>query len=129
MPRNRTAWHTLRRGVAAIVLLAFVAACSTTRPVALGTPSSLAEEVQPGDRVRLTTTDGRKLDFEVVRVEPEALVGDDLQVALDDIAVLEVTEISAGRTAAAVGGTGLAVFIIMGLIVAAIAPALILAGG
>ena len=127
MLRVRTAQQTLRRGVAAITLLAVVAACSTTRPVALGTPGSLAEEVQPGDRVRLTTTDGRKLDFEVVRVESEALVGDDLQVALDDIAALEVTEISAGRTAAAVGGTGLAVFVIIGLIVAAIGPALILA--
>jgi hypothetical protein len=63
------------RGVAVLVLASFVVACTTTRTIDVGTPSALAEEVHPGDRVAVTTRDGQELAFEVVRVEQDALVG------------------------------------------------------
>jgi hypothetical protein len=116
----------LFRAVAGIVLAVFLVGCTTTRTVDMQRRSQLAAEVEPGDRVMVTTHDGRELEFEVVRVEPDALVGAAERVERDEIARLEVTRPDKLRTAGAVGGGTLAVLIAMGIIAAAVLPAAIL---
>ena len=116
----------LRRGIAAVVLVAMVVGCTTTRPIDLGAAGGLTTQVEPQDRVSIVTTDGRKLAFEVVAVEPDAVVGKDVRVERDEIAELEVTSFSPARTAGLVGGTGLTVAAVAFIIFLAIAPALIL---
>lgn len=111
-----------------MLVAALLGACTTSRPIDIGAGTELAARVQPDDYVEVTTFDGQELAFKVLRVEPEALVGEDIRVERAQIETLEVTEPSLGRTAAVVGGTGLAVFLIVGFVVAAIAPALILSG-
>ena len=73
------------RRIAAVVLAAFVASCTTTRPVDLADPAGFAEDVRPGTWVTVVTHDGRELTFEVVRVEPDALVGAEERVPRDEI--------------------------------------------
>ena len=119
------AW--LRRGVALLVLFAMVVGCSSTRMVDLAASPSLAAQVQVGDHVRIVTVDGRILEFEVERVDPEAIEGRELRVQRDEIAELEITRFSAARTAGLVGGAGLTAVGVALLIFIAIAPALILA--
>jgi hypothetical protein len=116
----------LRRGVAAVVLGAFVVGCTTTRPIDLGAAGGFTTQVEPEDRVSIVTTDGRKLAFEVVAVEPDAVVGADVRVERHEIAQLEVTSLSPARTAGLVGGTGLTVAAIAFIVFLAVAPALIL---
>lgn len=105
------------RAIAAVVVAALVvASCTTTRPIDPGAPASLVDAVQPGDRVKITTRDGRGLEFEVVSVEPDALVGAEQRVARDEIASLEVTHTSVAKTTALVGGGYLAFFLVMVLL-------------
>ncbi len=120
-------WSRLRQCVASIVLVAMVIGCTATRRVDVAAPESLADQVQADDQVRIVTVDGRVLTFEVVQVEPDAVVGPDVRVERDEIADLEVTRVSPARTAGLVGGAGLTAVGIALLIVIAIAPALILA--
>lgn len=124
-----TGWMVKRRlfrAVAAVVLAALVLGCTTTRTVDVRGLSQLAAEVQAGDRVMITTHDGRELEFEVVRVEPDALVGAAERVERNEIARLEVTGPDELRTAGAFGGGMLAVLIIAGIVFLAVAPAAIL---
>ena len=122
-------WWCCRRGIAAVVLVAMVVGCTTTRQVNPGDGVGLAAEVAPEDRVRIVTTDGRELAFAVVAVEADALVGADVRVERHEIAELEVTSYSPARTAGLVGGTGLTVAAIALIVFLAVAPALILAAG
>jgi hypothetical protein len=112
----------LRKVTAVMVLGAFIAACTTTHPIDIGAPAALTEEVHPGDKVAITTRDGRKFAFEVVRVEDDAIIGATERVQQDEIAQLEVTRFSEGRTAGLVLG---GVLLILGAVTALfIAPIL-----
>jgi hypothetical protein len=124
-----TGWmlgRRLFRAVAAVVLAVFVAGCTTTRTIDVATARALVEEVEPGDRVAITTHDGRELAFEVVRVEPDALVGAAERAERNEIARLDVTRPDELRTAGAVGGGTLAVLVAIGIVAAAVLPAAIL---
>ena len=120
--------HGSRRLIALVLVAALLGACTTSRPIDIGAGTDLAAGVKPDDYVEITTFDGQELAFKVLRVEPEALVGEGVRVERAEIETLEVTEPSLGRMAAVIGGTGLAVFLIIGFVVAAIAPAAILSG-
>lgn len=116
----------LQRGAAFLVLASLLVACTSSRTIDVGAPSALAEEVHPGDQVAITTREGQELQFEVVRVERDALVGTTERVSLDDIAQLEVTRLSPARTAGLAGGSMLLVVVVAGLVFLAVAPAIIL---
>ena len=62
--------------------VAVLASCTSYREAWIG-------ELRPGDRVRLTTTDGALHEFEVVALEEDALVGPDLRLAFEEIASVE----------------------------------------
>ena len=67
----------------------------------------------------VTTVDGEKLKFDVVRIDADALIGKDARVALEDIAALGVEETDAART---VGGSviaGVAAFLALLLLLGA----------
>jgi hypothetical protein len=72
------------------------------------------------------TVRGEKIEFEVVRVDADALVGEDAQVAFKDIATLEVKKPAPGKTAGLVaGGVVTVVAVVVGLLlfIAASIPA------
>lgn len=119
----------LTRTIAAIVLAAILFGCTTTRTVdvrGLSGIEGLAREVEARDRVMVKTHDGRELEFEVIRVEADALVGVTERVERNEIEELEVTRVDELRTAGGLGGGTLAILIAMGIIFVAVAPAAIL---
>ena len=110
-PARPRAWIAL---ITAVVL----SACTSVRTVPIE-PGRAPEGVAPGDKVMATTVDGEKLEFDVVRIDADALVGKDARVPFEDIAALEVEEADTART---IGGSvvaGVAAFLAVLLLLGA----------
>lgn len=84
-----------------MITAVMLAACTSLRPVPLEAGRA-PEGIGPGDKVTVTTVRGEKLEFEVVRLEADALVGEDTRVAFEDIATLEVEETDPEKTVGAI---------------------------
>jgi len=120
------------------MLLVTLTGCTTTRTADSGGGSG-EPVVAVGDRVRVVTHDGRKLEFTVDKVEDRVLIGhsgstgtsrvslpEDVRLPFDEIARIEVKEFDGWKTAGLVAGTVTALWLIIGLILVAAGPALIL---
>jgi len=111
----------LARAFCVLALLAMIGGCRTMQPIAHEKWSNVTSNVEVGDTVELTTNDGRALRFVVTEVTGDALVGQEVRVAADEIRQLKVHAVSKGRTTAlAAGGGAVAAFIAFGLAVAAL---------
>jgi hypothetical protein len=83
------------RGRIALAVLLSIAlittsACTSLRAVPLSGSSAQTLAVKVGDRVRVTHKDGLQENFAVTAIENDALVGANVRVTYDDIALLEV---------------------------------------
>lgn len=109
-----------------------VSGCTTLEPVA-ATPEEVQHQLlagqllEPGEVVRLVTTDEVVHKFKVLAVDIEQGVirGRDDQVAIADVVALETSKVSVGRTTLLVGGVGIGA---AALIAIMIAPAVLLGG-
>lgn len=118
--------------VVSMALVIAVSGCTTLEPVA-ATPEEVQRQLlagqllEPGEVVRLVTTDEVVHKFKVLAVDIEQGVirGRDDQVAIADIVALETSKVSVGRTALLVGGVGIGA---AALIAIMIAPAVLLGG-
>lgn len=101
-----------------VVLMLFVmllAGCRTVQTVDHEKWSALPGTVEAGDRVEVTTRDGRVQTFVVTEVAPDALVGAGVRIPREDISQLRVHAVHKGRTfGAAFGGAGLALLLVLG---------------
>jgi hypothetical protein len=93
----RGSWRTL--AVAAVMM----ASLSCTRLETVSSPEVNAQGLV-GHQIRVTTTDGRILEFELSMVTDDALVGGSERVRFDEIAVVERRDVSVWRTAAVAAG-------------------------
>jgi hypothetical protein len=99
------------------VLTALSSGCTTTRVLDPRPVASSAEEISPGDTVRVYLEDGRDLELTVVSWTDEQLVGLDESktsqtIDRHDIVRLETQAIDGGKTAlAAVGIAGLSLLV------------------
>jgi hypothetical protein len=59
----------------------------------------LAETIQTGDSVRITTRNGAILELVVQDLKDDQVIGEHEKVAVRDIAIIEKRESSPGRTA------------------------------
>ena len=66
--------------------------CTSLQVVPVGDDPPQTLPVAVGQSVRITTKDGRKEDFKVTAIQPDALVGKEVRVRYEDIAVLEVKQ-------------------------------------
>jgi len=73
-------------------------------------PSEMQASLKEGDAVKVVTKDGRVLEFEIVTITPDAIVGKDQRVEIKDIATIEKREASLGRTFGMIGLVYLALF-------------------
>jgi len=78
------------RLVAGLIALALLCACSTTRPVIITDPQSLAGQITAGDRIEIEKKDGAVLKFKVTEVSPAGLRGGTVFVPGEDIARVSV---------------------------------------
>jgi hypothetical protein len=73
-------------------------ACTSLRAVPLTASSAQTLAVEVGDRVRVTHQDGLQEVFDLTALENDALVGTNVRVTYDDIALLEVRRFDKGET-------------------------------
>lgn len=107
--------------------------CTSLHHIPIATaPASPALPVEPGDTIRLTLQDGRRVLFTVEAVQPRAIVARDgahTAYALDDITRIERRQFSGVKTGFLIGGiAGGAFLVLLGFAVAAAYGAL-LGGG
>lgn len=118
--------------VVSMAVVIAVSGCTTLEPVA-ATPEEVQRQLlagqllEPGEVVRLVTTDEVVHKFKVLAVDIEQGVirGRDDQVAIADVVALETSKVSVGRTTLLVGGVGIGA---AALIAIMIAPAVLLGG-
>ncbi len=84
-------------------LVLFGAGCSTMLTLQ-GGPAAYQSSIKPGDTVKITTMDGRKLEFEVSDVNANGISGEGQAVSYDSIASIQKQQFSFWRTAFLVGG-------------------------
>ena len=81
-----------RQAVALIVIVSFLTtSCASFKDVQVPT-SEQTSAVKVGDTVEATTRDGTKKQFKVTAVEADALVGEDVRVAYQDMTSLRVKQ-------------------------------------
>lgn len=97
MLASATAKTTAARACVVSILALALVGCASMAPVPF-------EEIGPGDRVSVTTKDGRTLAFEVVEVADGSIRGEAAEVPLDQIVSVRAMRTDSGRTALAVLG-------------------------
>ncbi len=79
--------------------------CTASYMAVYPEPINIKSIIAPGDIVRVTTKDNRKVEFEVVEVTDEAIIGENETIHFTNISKLEEMTVSegeqAGRNAAA----------------------------
>ena len=81
-------WRHLRVPALLALMVFLIPACSNwwqVRPY----PDFVAAEIQPGDEIRVETDNGESVEFQVVTVKYDRIVGEGYSVLLRDIAKLE----------------------------------------
>ena len=98
-----------------LVLVAFTAGCTTMRPLPATDAQSLANEIEVGDKIKISRNDYTDVKFKVSAVSDEGISGDGVFVAYSDIRQVQVRQFSTGKT--------------VGLVAAIVAIAIIIAKG
>ena len=80
------------------LVISLTSGCTTLRQINPN-PRVLAETIQAGDSVRITTRNGVVLELVVQEQRDDQIIGEHEKVAVPDIAVIEKREYSRGRTA------------------------------
>ena len=108
----RKAWT---KPIVWILITTMVSGCSTMQPVSLSTDSTIAEYVQAGDKVEITTYSDEVFGFEVTEVSEDYISGRYHQVFISDVANLDVKRMRVGATVALIAGV---TFVGLGIIAA-----------
>ncbi len=88
--------------VICIVLILFVAGCTTMRPLPATDAQSIASQLEVGDKVQITRSDASEVTFKVESISNEGLAGNGIFVAYSDILQVRVREHSTAKTVALV---------------------------
>jgi hypothetical protein len=105
--------------IACLTIIAFVlAGCTTLRPIELSQSTmqqsiSSGDLLHPGDRVEITTNDGKHFEFKVISVGEGYIKGKDIEVPIKDISLVEKRETSIGKTVALIGAMLLVVLTVV----------------
>ncbi|MBN1627388.1 MAG: hypothetical protein JW944_12775 [Deltaproteobacteria bacterium] len=78
--------------------------CTTLKTVEMPQNSvqeriSAGDLIDPGDRIKIITNDGKEYEFKVTSVEAGYVKGKDVEISIRDIALVEKRKISIGKTA------------------------------
>jgi len=115
--------------ISTFIVILLITGCTTLKPVEMSPEQlhariSAGEVLNEGDKVKIVTTDGKIHQFEVTDINDTSIVGDDVEVRIVDIVALETREFSGGKTAALVGGSYVALGMLIALAVSGIAVGL-----
>lgn len=107
------------RSVAIALCMSLATGCTTLRPLTLGEPRALREQINPGDTVKVTTRDGMQQNITVKETTAEQLIGENERVNLSDITSIEKREFSFWKSGGLTVGVVAIAFIV--LIIAVVA--------
>ena len=94
-----------------------IAGCAGLKPVDLP-PEEVRQQVragqiaQPGERVSVTTEDGRTHEFKVVQVTDSSVRGDNADVLIDTIISVRTRQTDPARTVLAAAGAVAAIYVV-----------------
>ncbi len=97
------------KGIVALLVavnLVWTSACTSLQTVPMPGAVQQVPAIGVGEEVSVIQVDGRKLNFKVTAVEPDALVGPDVRVRYEDIAKLEVRRADQRETSAVIAVVG-----------------------
>ena len=105
-----------RNTVVALTVLSFTG-CTTLRPIEDFSPSTIRQQVEPGDEVRIVALTGEIYELTVTKVESDALVGrtdagKSYRVHYEAIQYIEVERVDGWMTAGGVLGGAVVVLYI-----------------
>jgi len=90
--------NTSRKELAVFFLMVAMIATSCASYVKVHPePINIQSVVKPGDTVKMVTKDNREIEFVVVEVSDEAIIGENETVNFRDISKLEEMSVSAGK--------------------------------
>jgi hypothetical protein len=101
--------------IACLTMIAFIlTGCTTLRPIELSQSTvqqriSSGDLLHPGDRVEITTNDGKHFEFTVISIVDGYIKAEDVEIKIKDVSLVEKREISIGKTAALIGAVLLTV--------------------
>ena len=87
-----------------LILISFTVGCTTMQPVPATDTQSLANQLEVGDKIKITLLDNSDVAFKVSAVSAEGISGDGVLVAYSDIQQVQVREFSTGKTVGLVAG-------------------------
>jgi capsular polysaccharide biosynthesis protein len=94
------------RFVSVFLCILLASGCSTVTPVEM-TPEQVQKKISigVGDTVKIATSNGEVYNFKVTAVTNQQILGDDIEIPIEEVVAIETKEFSAGKTAALAGGT------------------------
>ncbi|WP_022981301.1 hypothetical protein [Ideonella sp. B508-1] len=125
MPASLAFFKSLFRRLTVLLVTTSLVACTTVRPVPLGQsekPSLYGrqDDLHLGDKISVTTVDGRVLDMQITELHPETIEGkipgqtSTIQLRDEDVQHIQRTEISGAKsTGLAVGVVALVILVPM----------------
>lgn len=84
--------QVLTRFIFCVVLVTFVTACSTARPIVAADSKSLGSQIAVGNNIGVERNDGSNVKFKVTGVLPDGLHGDGVFVPFADVGQVTVYE-------------------------------------
>lgn len=100
----------LARPLALLLICLLTAGCSTLKPVEMP-PDEVQRQISAGDliafgdTVKVATSDGDVTRFRVTGITDALILGDGVEVPIDEVVAVETKAFSVGKTAALAGGT------------------------
>lgn len=95
--------------IAFLTIIAFtITGCTTLKPIQMS-PQALQRSilsgylVKPGDRVQITTIDGKQNEFKVISIADGTIRGKDVEIPIKDISQLDIRTFSIGKTSGLAG--------------------------
>ena len=120
LPASKRRVQSTMRGQTptSVVLVICLLLTSCTSYTVVQIPDNIESEIHEGDIVKIVTKDGRDLEFKVVSVTSEGVIGENQQVIrFSDVAKLEKQEVSATKTAGLIVVGLAALFVILVVVV------------
>jgi hypothetical protein len=100
--------------LACVTIVIFIlSGCTTVKPMQLSRSEYsgciiLGDSIHSGDKVKITTRDGKKYELRVASVDDEYIKGKDIEIPIKDISQIDKRMFSIGKTLTLVGAIILA---------------------
>jgi len=95
---------TINNFIIYLVLITFVAGCTSMQPLPATDAESLTSQIEVGDKIKIIRNDDTDVTFRVSAVSDDGISGDGVFVAYSDIRQVQVNQTGNGKTLGIVAG-------------------------